>query len=783
MFFSKKDKPKKDKKEDSKANANEQESIQKYMSSVIVDLKADIDRLKAHGEAEKEMRSASQERFSHINETIGRLREMMIESEKKYQSLEGKASKAIELMNELNPEKIDSRIRTQNNKLEKEEIKTTSNAALIKNVIDELKSLKVIVSQFGGIEEIIRSADDIKKEVDVFNKMRSKTERYANKVENIFVSVQENFNEFQKYQQKLKDVQKSFEEIVSEFDKVQIETEKNKHLGEQINNIEKHGKLYEKKADNFIFSLAEIKEENEKTCKLIEERLKNAETIKEEYSKKFDDKFISMEKQASEIENANKKQGEKLKDNLKYFQNAICDICNKREEAEKRQTENAKAFQKTTDALVLKEEFQKTTNALVLREEFQKTTDEKIKKAGDELSLYLYEQNKKQFDKIQKSVKEEIEVSKAFEDKLNEKLKSFDSQDKYKFAEINKTLESKTAQIDELTEKLKLFQSNFISKEEIQKATNEKIKKYLEQSVVLAKEQNKKQLDEIQKSIEKEILKSGMSEDKLNEKLKSFDSYDKSKFAKINKTLEIKTAQINVLIRKEKESIERLKLFESNFVSKKELQKITDDKFAQINKAVEIKTTQIDELTRKEKELTERLKLFQSNFISKKDFQKITDDEFAKINKTVESKTAQIDELTKTEKELTEKIESLENTIILKEELQETTNDKMKKSVDELGLHLHKQNKEQFDEIQKSIKKEIIMYNILECQINEKFKTFESGQNKKTDIKNMLKDKKTERHNLNKTHTSKTKKERRTMANLKSHLKAILFKGKTSKKQ
>ncbi|MCK5177737.1 MAG: hypothetical protein KAQ92_08485, partial [Candidatus Aenigmarchaeota archaeon] len=219
MFFSKKDKPKKDKKEDSKANANEQESIQKYMSSVIVDLKADIDRLKAHGEAEKEMRSASQERFSHINETIGRLREMMIESEKKYQSLEGKASKAIELMNELNPEKIDSRIRTQNNKLEKEEIKTTSNAALIKNVIDELKSLKVIVSQFGGIEEIIRSADDIKKEVDVFNKMRSKTERYANKVENIFVSVQENFNEFQKYQQKLKDVQKSFEEIVSEFDK------------------------------------------------------------------------------------------------------------------------------------------------------------------------------------------------------------------------------------------------------------------------------------------------------------------------------------------------------------------------------------------------------------------------------------------------------------------------------------------------------------------------------------------------------------------------------------
>ena len=218
------------KKEKDMTAGTDMNSIEKYISSVVVDIKADIDRLKAHSEAEKEIRSSVQERFSHVNETMGQLREMLIESEKKYQTLEEKSTKSIDLMNELEPEKINSMIQAQDFKVQKQDAKSLANASMIKNLIDELKSLKSSFSRFKGVEKIIETADDIKREVSTFNKIKSNTERQAEKVGNIFVEVERNFNDFKKYQQKQKDLEKDFREVLKDFDVIKIDNEKNMKL-------------------------------------------------------------------------------------------------------------------------------------------------------------------------------------------------------------------------------------------------------------------------------------------------------------------------------------------------------------------------------------------------------------------------------------------------------------------------------------------------------------------------------------------------------------------------
>ncbi|RLG13313.1 MAG: hypothetical protein DRN66_04375 [Candidatus Nanohalarchaeota archaeon] len=382
------------KKEVSPEKKTDMNSIEKYMSSVVIDIKTDIDRLKAHTEAEKEIRKSSQERFSHLNETIGELREMLIESEKKYQNLEEKTAKAIDLMDALEPEKIDSRIDSQDRKLEKENAKVESNSSMIKNLVDELKSVKTSISQFRGVDKVIETASEIRRAIHTYAKVQANVDRSANKVENIFIDVQKNFNEFQKYRQRLKEIEKSFSEVVRDFDAMRIEAEKSKSLVDAVGSIKKRAGLYEEKIDNFILSFDEINKR---------------------FEKKFNEKFAYMDVKFAETEENSKRQIDEL-----------IKIIDKKAQADQRILKRLNSFDTASKNFALKKEIEKMNN------HFSKETDKKIKRISRKLDSVVLAQGK--ISKLEKGNQKQINrLSKIIDKKTQtqtrilKKLNSFDT--------------------------------------------------------------------------------------------------------------------------------------------------------------------------------------------------------------------------------------------------------------------------------------------------------------------------------------------------------------------
>ena len=621
------------KKEKDMTAGTDMNSIEKYISSVVVDIKADIDRLKAHSEAEKEIRSSVQERFSHVNETMGQLREMLIESEKKYQTLEEKSTKSIDLMNELEPEKINSMIQAQDFKVQKQDAKSLANASMIKNLIDELKSLKSSFSRFKGVEKIIETADDIKREVSTFNKIKSNTERQAEKVGNIFVEVERNFNDFKKYQQKQKDLEKDFREVLKDFDVIKIDNEKNKNISGSLEDIQKRSKLYEEKIDTFVFSLEKIKEEGKKSNQILLEQIGAIEEIKEKYIKKVDEEDNFVNEKIKEFEKAKERYESKFNAKLFLLEDILEQRAKKMDALDKNISINVS---KETQLLSKIKSLEKANKGI------QKSMDEKLKKTIKGEQNRLNTQLNREVSKIIKEIEEKTAKAAKNQDVgISAQFKEEFTDMKNKIEEVHDNLTTKSEEIRELdkrigidslsearlTDKIKHLESldaKFLSKEDIQKANielqkaiDEKINKTIEEKQALLNAQINQDISAKVDNIRKEIKENTCSFISVQDKITGLQS-----------TINNKTQEINKLDKK----IGSFELLQNKITH---IENTIDNKFSKMNELDKDVIKNADRQTK----LMDKIISFEDSknkFVSKKDLRKFNVD----IIKEIEEKTA-----------------------------------------------------------------------------------------------------------------------------------------------
>ena len=80
-------------------------------------LKADLDKLSAKFTSFYELQKSNTERFTTINEQVGELRTMMIQRDKDAQSLEARATQAIDLVGTVQPDKLMIELQKEDGKI------------------------------------------------------------------------------------------------------------------------------------------------------------------------------------------------------------------------------------------------------------------------------------------------------------------------------------------------------------------------------------------------------------------------------------------------------------------------------------------------------------------------------------------------------------------------------------------------------------------------------------------------------------------------------------------
>ncbi|MFH2020566.1 MAG: hypothetical protein ABIJ34_04080 [archaeon] len=209
-------------------------------------LSVDIIKLKAQFDQFSELRKVINERFTRLNEQVGELRGMIMDSNRSMQDIEVKTVKAVGLVEAVHPDKLLVEVRKEDAKIEALKANIESNEAIMKSLMDQLKELRRQLSAFRGIEEMVKLSQEVKTELMNIKKTQAIVERHSDKIEGIFIESQKKFQEFESVTDRVKDLQKQIEPITAQMDqlKVKITTVAAKkdveNLIARLNDFEKH---------------------------------------------------------------------------------------------------------------------------------------------------------------------------------------------------------------------------------------------------------------------------------------------------------------------------------------------------------------------------------------------------------------------------------------------------------------------------------------------------------------------------------------------------------------
>ena len=209
-------------------------------------LSADLIKLKAKFDQFSELRNIINERFTRINEQVGELRGMIMDSNRAMQDMEVKTVKAVDLVEAVHPDKLMVDVRKQDAKIEALKASIESNDSIMKSIMDQVKELRQQLTSVRGIEEMVKLSDEVKKELMNIKKVEAIVERHSDKIEGIFIESQKKFQEFETLTDKIKEIQKQISPVLQQVDqnKVKITTLAPKKdvetLIKKLNDFEKH---------------------------------------------------------------------------------------------------------------------------------------------------------------------------------------------------------------------------------------------------------------------------------------------------------------------------------------------------------------------------------------------------------------------------------------------------------------------------------------------------------------------------------------------------------------
>lgn len=231
-----------------------------------------LTKMNAQIEGHNENRKIVSDRFTRIGEQIGELRGMVIDTNKTIGQIEVSATKATDLVESVQPEKLMIEVRKVDGKVESLKANIEANESLMKDLMAEMKKMRQQMNFYKGVEQVIKLNEEIKKEVAESKKVQAVIERHSDKVETIFLEVSKKFADFDKFADTVKDMNTTFKVIQGDFDKIKVALE-TKSTKKDMSNLVTKFNDFEKHTGNII--------------KLLDEKTKSSK-------KELDDKFARI---------------------------------------------------------------------------------------------------------------------------------------------------------------------------------------------------------------------------------------------------------------------------------------------------------------------------------------------------------------------------------------------------------------------------------------------------------------------------------------------------------
>ncbi|MCK4997496.1 hypothetical protein KAS08_04275 [Candidatus Pacearchaeota archaeon] len=184
----------------------------------IIKLKTEIEKLKAGGEASKEIRNSFSERFTQASEQIGELRSMILEQSRALQEVELKAVKSADMVASVQPEKLMTEVQKQEVKIEAIKANLEGNESVMNRVMEEVSETRKKIKFFRGVEEIIKLSEEVKKELIEIKKVEGLINIQTDKVQSIYAEMRTRIQDLDGFKAETQDFKASIEQNTKDIE-------------------------------------------------------------------------------------------------------------------------------------------------------------------------------------------------------------------------------------------------------------------------------------------------------------------------------------------------------------------------------------------------------------------------------------------------------------------------------------------------------------------------------------------------------------------------------------
>jgi len=275
-------------------------------------LDMELAKIKAQLDSASEMRKATSERFSQISEQIGGLRAMIVDIDKNFSQLEVKASRAVDMVEIVQPDKLMIDMQKLDGKIDALKANLESNETIMKAITDELKDIRLKIGLFKGVEQVMKMLDDTKADLMNVKKVDMNIERHADKVETIFSDFQKSYSEYRKINDDVRTIIKSAQDLTSSVDTLKVKVSQAA--------MKKEYDVLVAKFSDFEKHVGNVMDLLEKKSSELPDELKNRfERLESEYRKLLDRQYEKTGKLLKLVESIERKYPEEA-DRFKTFE-------------------------------------------------------------------------------------------------------------------------------------------------------------------------------------------------------------------------------------------------------------------------------------------------------------------------------------------------------------------------------------------------------------------------------------------------------------------------------
>ncbi len=290
MFWFKKKKEETANSEDSADSTEDAPEEQKPAMSG--NMEVELTKIKSQLEALNEIRKANAEQFTRLSEQIGELRGALMDSNKAISVIEVASTKAIDMVNSVQPDKLMIEVRRTDGKTEALRANIEANESIMKDMMKELKDMRAQMGFYKGVDQVVKMNNEIKQELIEIKKTEGLVGKHADRVETIFIEVEKKFYDFEKFNEAVKELDRAFKRISADFDKMRVNVEEKADKKELVKLVDKFSDF--EKHTTSILKLLDQRGKNI-TADLNAQFMKLKGQLERKYDTKIDVKGIGEE--------------------------------------------------------------------------------------------------------------------------------------------------------------------------------------------------------------------------------------------------------------------------------------------------------------------------------------------------------------------------------------------------------------------------------------------------------------------------------------------------------